>query len=434
MPSPEELLEHLTVPTRLGEKPGLDRMRRLLAELGNPHHGLPVIHVGGTSGKGSTATIAAAVLRTAGYRVGLHVKPHLERVEERFVIDGVPIDSGRLVALLADAAPIAAAIRPSWYELTVATALRYFHEERVDLAVVEVGLGGTYDGTNLVEPLSVVLTNVGLDHTDVLGHTVEEIARDKVGIVKPGVPTVSGMTQPSVRPIVEQRCERVGAPLWQLGREIDYSINALGARGASFDLRLPGWSATGLELSLLGAHQVANAALAVAAVRALGPSRYPVSDPALRQALAAVKVDGRLEIIDTDPLIVLDGAHNPDKMSAFAQALKDLFPDRKVTAVLGFKRGHDLTATLAPLVPLLQRAVLSRFDADTDFGKGQSVEPALIEQACASLGAPFERVSEADPIRAVKLALDHAGPRDLVCVTGSLYLVGAVRPWLRGQG
>jgi dihydrofolate synthase/folylpolyglutamate synthase len=186
----------------------------MLGDLGDPHRALKIVHVGGTSGKGSTATIAAQILRSAGYRVGLHVKPHLEAVEERFVVDGSAIESARLVELIDQIAPIARRRKPTWYELTVALAFTHFRAERVDVAVVEVGLGGTYDATNVVHPAISVITNVGLDHTDILGDTVELIATDKVGIVKSGARTISGATQPSVRAIVRERCALVGSPLW----------------------------------------------------------------------------------------------------------------------------------------------------------------------------------------------------------------------------
>lgn len=432
MLTPDDLLWQLTVPTRLGAMPTLDRMRRLLNAIGDPHRDLKVMHVGGTSGKGSTATIAAALLREAGYRVGLHVKPHLERIEERFVVDGAPIDVERLSELLHRVAPAARSVSPTWYELTVAVAFEHFRSEQVDIAVVEVGLGGTYDGTNVVSPLVSVLTNVDLDHTEVLGDTVEKIAMDKVGIIKPGAPTISGALQPTVKAIVSRRCSEVGAPLWQLGREIRFEINALGPDGSSFDLDLPRRRLSHLELRLRGAHQVANAALAVAAVHAMAERQFSVSDDALRRALASVEVPGRLEVVGREPLVLLDGAHNPAKMAALSRALSTLYPDRPITGVLAFKRGHDVEATLEKIVPRLRRAILTRFDAETDFGRGQSVEAETVADLCARIRPDLERYVEVDPHRAVRLALEAAGPRDVVCITGSLYLVGAVRPCFLG--
>ncbi|MGH2459876.1 MAG: bifunctional folylpolyglutamate synthase/dihydrofolate synthase [Chloroflexota bacterium] len=431
MSAADDLLWSLAVPTRAGERPDLERMRRLLFELGDPHHGLPVLHIGGTSGKGSTATIAARILREAGYRVGLHVKPHLEAVEERVVVDGKSIEPARLVALLDGASAAARKVGPSWYELTVALAFQHFRAEQVDVAVVEVGLGGTYDGTNVVEPRAVVLTNVDLDHVEVLGDTVEKIASDKVGIIKPGVPVVCGTTQDSVRKIVAARCEAMRAPLWALDRELRYRVGELGPDGARFDLDLPERHLADLRIGLQGAHQVANAALAVAAVEALRSSGFSVGETALRRGLAAVAVPGRLEVARARPLVLLDGAHNPAKMTALTEALRALYPGRPLTGVLAFKRGHDLPQTLAPLAPMLRRAVFTRFDAATDYGRDQSVDPATVLKTFQALDATAEATVEPDPIRAIDDTLERARPDDLICVTGSLYLIGKLRPWLR---
>lgn len=430
--APDELLNRLTVPSRLGERPGLDRIRRLLAALGDPHLGLPVLHVGGTSGKGSTATIAASVLREAGYRVGLHVKPHLESVEERIIVNDVPIDRDLLAARLRQIAPAARAIAPSWYELTVALALQHFRAEQVDLAVVEVGLGGTYDGTNVVEPLVATLTNVGLDHVEVLGDTVEKIASDKAGILKPGILAVSGMVQAGPAAIVAERCRLNNVSLWQLGHDFDYQIRALTAAGGHFDLTLPTGALTDLEIGLLGAHQVANASIAVASVVRLRERGYVISDDAIRRALARVRVPGRLEVIQHRPVLVLDGAHNPDKMGALARALERLFPNRRRVGVVAFKRGHDVGSTISQVAPVLDAVVATSFEATTDFGPGQAVPPSEVARALSEAGAANVSI-ELDPVEAIRQALATADPTDVVCVTGSLYLVGRIRHWARGQ-
>jgi dihydrofolate synthase/folylpolyglutamate synthase len=426
-----DLLDQLTTPSRLGQRPGLERITALLHGLGDPHRELRILHVGGTSGKGSTATIAARILSENGYRVGLHVKPHLEAVEERFVVSGRTIDPERLVELIETAAPFARAIGPSWYELTVALAFAYFRDEKVDAAVVEVGLGGTYDATNVIDPSAVILTNVGLDHTEVLGHTIELIATDKVGIVKPGVPVVSGLTQPSTREIVDERCRMVGASLWSIDRDFSYKIHDVGVEGSTFDLLLPSRQLPGLRLRPLGIHQVANAAVATAGVDALAPAGLTVDDSAIRRALANVNVAGRFEIVRRQPLVVLDGAHNPDKMNALTRTLDVLYPGRDVTAVLAFKNGHDLESTLRTISGRLRRAILTRFDATTDFGRGQALDPGAIATALDRVSSPAIRIIEDDPIVAVKRAIADATPNDLIVVTGSLYLVGVIRSWLR---
>lgn len=429
----EALLDSLSTPTILGSRPGLDKIRTLLELLGDPHRGLPIVHVGGTSGKGSTATIAAEILSAAGLRVGLHVKPHLEQVEERFVVDGTPIRSDDLATLIRDATTAARRVSPSWYELTVALALRYFRDRRVDVAVVEVGLGGTYDATNVVDPLVAVLTNVGLDHTEVLGDTIEKIVTDKVGIAKRGRPMVSGVSQPTARAIVAERCATVGAPLWLSDSDFSVTARAITPEGSRFDYRSVTTSLGDLSLRPLGAHQIANASLAIAALSAAGLVDPTRAEDAVRAGLARVRIPGRLEIVVDNPRLILDGAHNPAKMSAFVRALDDIFPHRSTTAVVAFKRGHDIGATLRVLSDRATRLVLTTFEAVTDFGKGQAIptdDLARIVDA-SRIETPYQ--VEPDPRRAVELAVGQSTGDGLVAVTGSLYLVGAIRRWLRAE-
>jgi dihydrofolate synthase/folylpolyglutamate synthase len=272
-----------------------------------------------------------------------------------------------------------------------------------------------------------------LDHTDILGGTVEEIARDKAGIIKADTIVISGASQPSVRKIVADRGRSVGATLWQLGRQICSNVRSVGLAGSRFDLTTPVGAFDDLALAPLGVHQVANASLATAAALGLGEVGLPVGEAHIRRALTEVSVPGRLEIAQESPLLVLDGAHNPAKMTALAQALDALYPGKSIVGILAFKRGHDVAATLRVIAPQLKSAILTRFDATTDYGRGQSLDPSEIESLFSSLGIDLPRHQDPDPTRAVQRALDLAGEQDLVCVTGSLYLVGAVRSWLRAR-
>ncbi len=419
----------------VGERPDLGRMRRLLAHLGDPQIGLPVLHVGGTAGKGSTATIAAALLAAAGYRTGLHTKPHLRRVNERIVVNGAPIGDADLRALIEEAAPAARAVQPTWYEFTVALALLHFRRIAVGIAVIEVGLGGTYDGTNVVQPLAAVLTNVGLDHTEILGDTVEEIARDKVAIIKSGCIAITGVTQPSVRAIVAERAAAVGAPLWRLGDEIavdmrvSYQDNS-GGEGETFHLRVNDRERDHLHLTLLGAHQVTNAALAIAATDALSPHGLTIPDDVLRETLPAIRIPGRLEVIQRKPALILDGAHNPDKIDALLDALPKSFRYTRLIVVAAFTRRHDVAAMLARLAPVVDHLVLTSFEMHGDFGPGQAIPPEELATRFATLQRRGTHVIVPDPIAAVEAARAWANANDLICVTGSLYLVGAVRDTL----
>jgi len=418
-----------------GERPDLGRMRRLLALLGDPQIGLPVLHVGGTAGKGSTATIAAALLTAAGYRTGLHTKPHLRRINERIVVNGAPISDEDLLTLIEEAAPAARAAQPTWYEFTVALALLHFRRIAVDIAVIEVGLGGTYDGTNVVQPLVAVLTNVGLDHTEILGDTVEEIARDKVAIIKPGCIAITGVTQPSVREIVEDHALSVGAPLWQLGNEIRLNVlytyqNNSGGQGVTFHLRVNEREREHLHLNLIGLHQAKNAALAIAATDALRNYGLTVSEDVIRYLLETVRTPGRFEIVAQKPTIILDGAHNPDKIDALLAALHHFSTHRRLGVVAAFTRRHDVAAMLARLAPVVDHIVLTSFAMYGDFGPGQAIPPDELAALFATFQPRGTSEVVSDPIAAVEAARGWAHPDDCVCVTGSLYLVGAVRDTL----
>lgn len=412
-----------------GEKPDLGRMRRLLAHLGDPQVGLPVLHIGGTAGKGSTATIAAALVAAAGYRTGLHTKPHLRRVNERIVVNGAPIGDADLRALIEEAAPAAHAVQPTWYEFTVALALLHFRRIAADIAVIEVGLGGTWDGTNVVQPLVAVLTNVGLDHTEILGETVEEIARDKVAIIKPGCIAITGVTQPSVREIVQGRATAVGVPLWQFGSggEIETASVTAIPGGSRFSVRVHHRWRDGLRLGLLGEHQVTNAALAIAATDALAGSGVAVPETVIEATLPTIRIPGRLEVTGGQPTIVLDGAHNPDKIDALLAALPEYFAYRRLIVVAAFTRRHDVAAMLARLAPVVDHTVLTSFEATGDFGPGQAVPPEELAAILATLQPSGTAEIVPDPVAAVAAARAWAGADDCICVTGSLYLVGAVR-------
>lgn len=430
--TPDDLIRRITRPTGLDERPGLERMRRLVGLMGDPQRGLPVVHVGGTSGKGSTATLVAAILRAAGLRVGLHTKPHLTSVEERFVVDGEPIREEKLLSLIYEAMPAVEATRPTWHELTVALALRHFARESV-LGVLEVGLGGEFDSTNVVEAGVEVVTNVGLDHTEVLGHDLRSIARTKSGIIKPDGIVVTAASDTGALDEIERRCREVGAPCWVAGRDFSWHVRDADARGTRIDVVVQDLTLRDLRLQLLGEHQAENASLAAAAAVALRGRGWDVSDAAIRTGLETTVVPGRLEIATREPLVVLDGAHSPPKMAALAAAVRRLFPGRRIVAALAAKRGHDLLATLRHLAPLLRAAVATRYEAAADFGTGTAVAAEDLADTLRAAGGPREIAVEPDAAAALRAAMDVAEPDGIVLVTGSLYLVGQLRPLVLGN-
>jgi dihydrofolate synthase/folylpolyglutamate synthase len=399
----------------------LERITRLLALLGDPHTAYPTIHVGGTSGKGSTATMTAAILTAAGYRTGLHTSPHLQLLNERHQIDGQIAPTADLAALLDEMWPALEQVaqelpfgRPSYFEVQFALAALWFARQQVDVAVIEVGLGGTLDATNVIPARVAVLTSVGLDHTEILGDTIEQIISDKAGIIKPGQIVVTGVTQPSARAIIAERCAAQGATLWAIGEAFEGV-----RRGESADIRLHSRIFPAITPALAGEFQFANAACAIAAAVAFAGDGLPLEP--VRHAIATARLPGRMETLQHHPLVILDGAHNPDKIGAAAAALP---AHGRVILVLGLKAGKDLPAILHQVLPLASHFVATEFGVKGLWLPNTAQE---IAQAAAIVRPDLPVTVLPDAQEAVAHALALAGPDDLVWITGSLYLAGDVR-------
>jgi dihydrofolate synthase/folylpolyglutamate synthase len=277
-----------------------------------------------------------------------------------------------------------------------------------------------------------MLTNVGLDHTEILGDTVEKIAADKVGIIKAGNRVVSGVIQPSVIEVLEQQCRRTGAELILLGRDFACKNIMLSTSGSRFDFITSAEEYHGLALSILGWHQVINATVAMAAALMLNETDYHVTETAIRNGLSQTHMPGRMEIVGSRPILLLDGAHSPPKMTALVEAMHNLFPGQQIIGVLAFSQGHDAAATLSMLAPLLNKAILTSFDMIGDYGNRSSQPPESLVDLLVKRFPTVERHIELDPFSAIELAKRMASPDDLVCVTGSIFLVGQVRPMLVG--
>lgn len=406
----------------------LERITRLLALLGNPERSFRSIHIGGTSGKGSTATMVASILTRAGYKTGLHISPNLQILNERNQIDGRVAPTSELAALLNEMWPMIEQVgtempqfgRPSYFETQFALGCLWFARNEVDIAVIEVGVGGRLDATNVLRPDVAVITSVGLDHVGLLGETIEEIISDKAGIIKPGQTVVTGVTQPSAHDIVADRAEMMGNVLWSLGDEFDYESSA----EDTFTLYMPNRRQyTELELGVAGEFQRINAACAVAAALALDAQ---LSESAIFEGLQRVTFPGRLEVMQTDPLVILDGAHNPDKMGAAAEsvAYAESAESAQTIVVLAMKAGKDLEETMLHLLPHADRVIATEFGG-AGVWRSNSAETIANMIRTLAPNMPLEIVR--DPIEAVQHAITLASPLDLVWVTGSLYLVGNVR-------
>ncbi len=406
---------------RLG-LPSLERINALVGALGDPQATYPIVHVTGTNGKGSTSRMTAAILQACGLSVGTYLSPHLERINERLEFDGVEISDESFVSVLGTVAEIERflGIRATWFELVTAAAYAWFADMAAESAVVEVGLGGRFDATNVGNADVAVVTNVELDHTQILGTTRESIAAEKAGIIKSGSLLVLGDEAPAVSAIFEEEAELVGArAVWRRGAEFGCSSNRLAVGGRLIDLWTPLGRFSDVHLPLHGAHQADNAACAVAAAQAF--LETTIEEDVVHDALAAVRVPGRLEVVRRHPLVVLDGAHNPAGAATAGWALREDFgAARRVIVVMGCLRGRDPGELLSALGPERIAAVVACRPPSP-----RAQEPASVVDAARALGLVAEE--SGTTAEAVQRALELADRDDLVLVTGSLYVVGAAR-------
>lgn len=318
MPSPDALDYLFGLPQygSVGEdarKPGIERVETLMEEMGRPHEALRAVHVAGTNGKGSVASMTAAISTAAGLKTGLHTSPHLTHVEQRMCVDGRPAPRDWLVDAINRYRDLFDRVAPSFFEVTVALSFRYFAEQNVDLAVIEVGLGGRLDGTNVLHPALSVITNIDLDHTELLGDTLEEIAREKAGIIKPQTPVLSGVTQEDAQVAIAEVARAQDVPLHELREEVAWWAPKADLYGSVMDLETPLRQYDRIHVPLAGAHQQANAALAVRAAELVVPAVQARPAPVhegLRDVRALTGFRGRLEVLQDTPLIVVDVAHN----------------------------------------------------------------------------------------------------------------------------
>ena len=413
------------------ERLELRPLRGLLARLGDPQGGRRSVHITGSKGKGSTAAMIEAILRGAGERTGLFTSPHLHRETERYRIDGEPIEAEAFVRLVETIRPHVEAIvatgqRLTTFDLRTALAFLAFREAGVTWQVIEVGLGGRLDSTNVLDDKDLcVFTPVSLEHTQVLGSTVGEIATDKAGILRRGCRAVMGLQRESAADVFRVRCAELEVPLEEVAASCQLSIDKADADGQAIRLKTPR-AHYRFQLPLIGRHQAENAATAVLGVENLAAAGLAVEPGAAGKALGEVRWPGRLEIVKRRPFVVLDGAHNADSAKRLAQALRGTFSPRRTIVVVGMNADKDIEAFAGALVGglgevdvIATRATIRR-----------AVEPSLLAQAFADAGASARVAPSVGS--AVDEALADAGESDLVCVTGSLYVVAEARAWLLG--
>ena len=412
----DEALRYIHEVCWKGTIPGLERIQALLDAMGNPERKCKFVHVTGTNGKGSTCAMVASILRKAGYKTGLYTSPYLIRFNERIQINGEQISDADICELTEYVKPFAESIfeRPTEFEMVTAIGFEYFARHKCDIVVCEVGMGGEFDATNVIPaPEAAVICNIGLDHTEVLGDTLEKIAGAKAGIIKPGCDAVLYRERPSVEAVFEERCKALNAPLHKA------DFDSLHLLSHSLEGQVFDWERFhALRLPLLGEHQLHNAAVALTTARVLQKRGWKITDEQIREGIESVRWPGRFELMRKDPMFIIDGGHNPQCIEALVKNIRDYLPGRELTVltgVLGDKDFHCMYRDVAQyakefitITPANARALTAEKLADylRQFGKPVT--------ACDVV---------ADGVR---LAIEHAGENGVVLCYGSLYMIGDI--------
>ena len=410
----------------------LQRMKEILEALGNPQTGIKCLHVAGTKGKGSACAFLDSILRATNQTVGLFTSPHLESITERFVINGSPISTEILadcIMAVRDATNRSPGEPPTFFEVATAAGFLHFNHSNVDWIVLETGLGGRLDSTNICAPTICAITSISLDHIKQLGDTVEQIAFEKAGIIKPGVPVVSGVREAGPANVIKMQAEKTGAPLWEIDRDIVISNVAPAAEGYkrglwSFDLKTPIATRHHLVAGLPGRHQVDNAALAVAM---LDSTDQPPDTQSIQQGLLNVVWPGRIETISHTPWVILDTAHNVASVHALIETISQQPLTGRRHLIFAASQDKDISGMLALLAGKFDTIHLTRYSGGTRSSTIDALVSALPTPCPATI------ILEENPIRCLEKLTSNASPTDLICITGSVFLAGDLRPWLLGH-
>jgi dihydrofolate synthase/folylpolyglutamate synthase len=417
----QQSLDYLYGLEKFGMMFGLTQVERILNAIGNPHQEIQAIHVGGTNGKGSTAAMMSSILQKEGYRVGLYTSPHLIRFTERIKVNGKEIEEEEVAAIVGwmrKEIEAAGVLPPfTFFDFTTAMALHYFKQKLVDLAILEVGLGGRLDSTNVIDPSISIITNISKDHEEYLGKSILKIAREKAGIIKKGRPLITAATQPHVLRLFSKVCQEKGSPYFRVGKEFRY----VRADDGDFDyegLNRKLWS---VHLNLKGFHQVINATTALGAMEVLEDLGYRVSTHAMIDGLKEVDWPGRLEMVSSSPRVILDGAHNPAGALVLRESLEKEFQYQNLILLIGIMKDKDIQTILHLLAPLADHIILTKPHTD------RATPPSLLKKTLGQNGKKAE-ITE-DLREAIERGLSLTQEEDLLCITGSLYTVGEAKSY-----
>ena len=420
--TPEEALSYIHSVCWKGSIPGLSRTRELLEKMGNPQNQLQFVHIAGTNGKGSTAAMTASILRKAGYRTGLYTSPYIFRFHERMQVDGQCISDEELAEITEFVKPLAESMEdhPTEFELVTCIAMEYFKRHHCDVVSLEVGMGGELDSTNVIQsPLVAVLTNIGLDHTEFLGDTLEKICETKSKIIKPGTIAVTYREKPSVEAVIDARCKEVGAK-WMPADFDSIHLVSASLEGQVFD-----WGPyLGIHLPLLGKHQLYNAAVVLTIVKALRERGLTISDEAMREGIASVSWPGRFELVARNPLFIVDGGHNPQCIEALVNNVRDYLGGKRLTILTGVLADKDYGDMYQDMAQYAAEFV-------TVTPPNPRALPA--QELKAYLERFGKPVTACDTVaEGVALAKKLAGSDGVVLAYGSLYMVGDIEAAARG--
>jgi dihydrofolate synthase/folylpolyglutamate synthase len=402
---------------KYGIKFGLSSTSDLLARLGNPHKNLQAIHIAGTNGKGSTAAMLSAILARTGMQVGLYTSPHLVRFNERFRLNDHDVDDREIMDVFRRVKDVVDEREPpTFFEMTTAMALSLFAEKGVDWAILEVGMGGRLDATNVIQPQITIINNVAFDHQEFLGSTLGRIAREKAGIIKKGVPLITAVKQPVALAVIKERCLALAAPCYRIGQQI--KIRSRGKR--CFSYRGMKWRLENLQLPLAGGHQLLNAATALGALEVLEQlgRLHPISEQ-VQEGLGKTRWPGRLEWFSEHPPVLLDGAHNNAGIVSLRKALQEEYTYERLIIVLGIMADKDLRGMVHKLAPLADHIILTRPRYE------RAAEPESLREVAGEFANRTELIRSVR--QALKRAITLATSEDLVVVTGSLYFIGEVK-------
>lgn len=423
----QEALEWIHARLRLGIKPGLKRMEWMMERLGNPETKIKAVHIGGTNGKGSTVTFLRSILQEGGYTVGTFTSPYIEQFNERISVNGQPIHDKELLELANIIRPLADELGetelggPTEFEVITAMSFYYFANAAVDIVLYEVGLGGRFDSTNILNPLASIITNIGLDHTNILGNSYEEIAFEKAGIIKTSTPIFTAVRLPEALKVIENQAEQKYAPLFRLNHEFFIHSHAALAKGERFSIENGVQTIGQLEISMIGKHQTENAGLAVIAAQYLHrQGSFVITEQAIRKGLKNAYWPGRFEILSENPLIIIDGAHNDEGISTLVHTLSTRYADRHIHIVFAALKDKKLDKMIAQLDKTANQISFISFD----FPRAAPAEDLL------KISLSENKLAVDDWESYLAEEIQNIRTNSMLVITGSLYFISEVKPHL----